>query len=49
MPANSPEQFNYACQIADVSTKGALRWAPGFKPIERGFLNRCPEQLEVVL
>ncbi|WP_231984796.1 cytochrome P450 [Pseudomonas libanensis] len=26
-----------------------LRWAPGFKPTERGFLNRCPEQLEVVL
>ncbi|AZE55419.1 putative cytochrome P450 hydroxylase [Pseudomonas synxantha] len=26
-----------------------LRWAPGFKPIERGFLNRCPERLEVVL
>ncbi|KPG75151.1 cytochrome P450 [Pseudomonas libanensis] len=26
-----------------------LRWAPGFKPIERGFLNRCPEQLEVAL
>ena len=26
-----------------------LRWAPGFKPEERGFLNRCPDQLEVVL
>ncbi|RFD24747.1 cytochrome [Pseudomonas sp. GL93] len=26
-----------------------LRWAPGFKPQERGFLNRCPDQLEVVL
>jgi cytochrome P450 len=26
-----------------------VRWAPGFKPIERGFLNRCPDRLEVVL
>lgn len=26
-----------------------LRWAPGFTPVECGFLNRCPEQLEVVL
>ncbi|CAM2739210.1 pulcherriminic acid synthase [Pseudomonas gessardii] len=26
-----------------------MRWAPGFTPTERGFLNRCPEQLEVVL
>lgn len=26
-----------------------MRWAPGFKPIERGFLNRCPDQLEVLL
>ncbi|WP_348749628.1 cytochrome P450 [Pseudomonas rhodesiae] len=26
-----------------------VRWAPGFRPTERGFLNRCPEQLEVVL
>jgi pulcherriminic acid synthase len=26
-----------------------VRWAPGFTPTERGFLNRCPEQLEVVL
>lgn len=26
-----------------------LHWAPGFTPVECGFLNRCPEQLEVVL
>jgi len=26
-----------------------LRWAPGFKPTEHGFLNRCPGQLEVTL
>ncbi|AZF00082.1 putative cytochrome P450 hydroxylase [Pseudomonas orientalis] len=26
-----------------------VRWAPGFTPVERGFLNRCPERLEVVL
>jgi cytochrome P450 len=26
-----------------------VRWAPGFTPAERGFLNRCPDQLEVVL
>lgn len=26
-----------------------LRWASGFKPTEHGFLNRCPEQLEVTL
>lgn len=26
-----------------------LRWAPGFQPAERGFLNRCPERLEVAL
>lgn len=26
-----------------------LHWAPGFKPTERGFLNRCPGQLEVTL
>jgi pulcherriminic acid synthase len=26
-----------------------LRWAPGFQPIERGFINRCPERLEVLL
>lgn len=26
-----------------------VRWAPGFTPVERGFLNRCPDRLEVVL
>lgn len=26
-----------------------VRWAPGFQPTERGFLNRCPDRLEVVL
>ncbi|RRV03726.1 cytochrome P450 [Pseudomonas sp. v388] len=26
-----------------------LRWAPGFQPTERGFLNRCPDHLEVAL
>ncbi|PJE81955.1 cytochrome P450 [Yersinia kristensenii] len=26
-----------------------VHWAPGFKPTERGFLNRCPDRLEVVL
>ncbi|AWH29583.1 cytochrome P450 [Stenotrophomonas sp. YAU14A_MKIMI4_1] len=26
-----------------------LRWAPGFQPTERGFLNRCPDRLEVQL
>ena len=26
-----------------------VRWAPGFTPTERGFLNRCPDRLEVVL
>ena len=26
-----------------------VRWAPGFQPSERGFLNRCPDRLEVVL
>jgi pulcherriminic acid synthase len=26
-----------------------LRWAPGFQPAECGFLNRCPDRLEVVL
>lgn len=26
-----------------------VRWAPGFQPTEHGFLNRCPERLEVTL
>ncbi|WP_421526938.1 cytochrome P450 [Pseudomonas brenneri] len=26
-----------------------VRWAPGFQPSEHGFLNRCPDRLEVVL
>lgn len=26
-----------------------VRWAPGFKPTECGFLNRCPDRLEVEL
>ncbi|WP_241669134.1 cytochrome P450 [Pseudomonas sp. CFBP13528] len=26
-----------------------VRWAPGFTPVERGFLNRCPDRLEVLL
>ncbi|WP_394437736.1 cytochrome P450 [Streptomyces sp. SGAir0957] len=26
-----------------------LRWAPGFRPAETGFLNRCPATLEVCL
>lgn len=26
-----------------------MRWAPGFQPAERGFLNRCPDRLEVML
>nr|WP_314560392.1 cytochrome P450 [uncultured Pseudomonas sp.] len=26
-----------------------IRWAPGFTPTERGFLNRCPDRLEVML
>ena len=26
-----------------------VRWAPGFQPTERGFLNRCPDRLEVLL
>lgn len=26
-----------------------LRWAPGFRPAETGFLNRCPDRLEVCL
>ncbi|NMX91266.1 MULTISPECIES: cytochrome P450 [unclassified Pseudomonas] len=26
-----------------------VRWAPGFQPCERGFLNRCPDRLEVIL
>jgi pulcherriminic acid synthase len=26
-----------------------MRWAPGFQPTERGFLNRCPDRLEVML
>jgi cytochrome P450 len=26
-----------------------LRWAPGFRPAEIGFLNRCPARLEVCL
>ncbi|AUZ49057.1 hypothetical protein BOP93_12655 [Pseudomonas orientalis] len=26
-----------------------VRWAPGYTPVERGFLNRCPDRLEVVL
>ncbi|CRM32473.1 cytochrome P450 [Pseudomonas sp. 44 R 15] len=26
-----------------------VRWAPGFTPAECGFLNRCPDRLEVVL
>jgi cytochrome P450 len=26
-----------------------VRWAPGFQPAECGFLNRCPDRLEVVL
>jgi len=26
-----------------------MRWVPGFEPTERGFLNRCPDRLEVVL
>lgn len=26
-----------------------VRWAPGFQPTEYGFLNRCPDRLEVTL
>lgn len=26
-----------------------VRWAPGFRPTEQGFLNRCPDRLEVTL
>jgi cytochrome P450 len=26
-----------------------LRWAPGFRPVPTGFLNRCPDRLEVAL
>ena len=26
-----------------------VRWAPGFQPVEHGFLNRCPHRLEVAL
>lgn len=26
-----------------------LAWAPGFRPVKSGFLNRCPSRLEVVL
>lgn len=32
-----------------LQTYPNVRWAPGFRPVERGFLNRCPDRLEVVL
>ncbi|REF26312.1 pulcherriminic acid synthase [Xenorhabdus cabanillasii] len=32
-----------------LQTYPNIRWAPGFQPIERGFLSRRPDRLEVVL
>ena len=32
-----------------LQTFPGVRWAPGFQPAEHGFLNRCPDRLEVAL
>ncbi|WP_219847487.1 cytochrome P450 [Burkholderia multivorans] len=32
-----------------LQTFPGVRWAPGFQPAKRGFLNRCHERLEVML